>query len=329
MGNLLVILLILGPFLLTGLYAVAALWLWRTLRLRGMRWARRAPRTVWDDLLLLTLGWPLILGLVLGGVLLLFAFWPLPFRPLVFGALRIALVVAAVVFLHQVVAALLRVSPEGSWLRLPLLRRLALALVLIVAVLVVLAQLGIAVGPLLIVLAALALAAGIAGARPAADLFAGIQLLQDRALEVGQSIGLENGMRGEVLRMGWLRTTLRGPDDVRLLVPNARLLGMVMRNHTASSWGPSEEIVLRVSRLADLDRAQRIAEQVVDRLDAEPGRPSLVRRQRTHFTALHARYAELTVALHGPSWRALPRLRSDYLKALNRAFTEAGIELVE
>jgi small-conductance mechanosensitive channel len=92
-----------------------------------------------------------------------------------------------------------------------------------VGVMVILSVLGISVAPLLTALGVGGLAVALALKDTLENLFAGIYLLSDRALKVGDYIKLESGLEGFVEDISWRTTRVRLEDSNLLVLPNTKL----------------------------------------------------------------------------------------------------------
>lgn len=64
------------PILLAIVYGVAAWFVYQWVEVIVARRMRRRS-SLWDDILASSLGWPLVMLLVLGGALMLFSLWPM------------------------------------------------------------------------------------------------------------------------------------------------------------------------------------------------------------------------------------------------------------
>jgi small-conductance mechanosensitive channel len=89
--------------------------------------------------------------------------------------------------------------------------------------LILLSQLGIRIEPLLTALGVGGLAVSLALQDTLSNVFAGIALLIDRSILIGDPIKLENGMEGTVLDIGWRTTRLQTNTNDQMVVPNIKL----------------------------------------------------------------------------------------------------------
>jgi MscS family membrane protein len=106
---------------------------------------------------------------------------------------------------------------------LPLVKRVAKVVVAVVATVMVLAALGFAIGPVVVVLAVVGIAAAVAARAPLENVFGAYAILSDRAVQEGDFVQLESGVMGTVEAIGMYSTRLRTPDQSLVIIPNRKL----------------------------------------------------------------------------------------------------------
>jgi MscS family membrane protein len=106
---------------------------------------------------------------------------------------------------------------------LPLVKRGAKVVVAVVATVMVLAALGFAIGPVVVVLAVVGIAAAVAARAPLENVFGAYAILSDRAVQEGDFVQLESGVMGTVEAIGMYSTRLRTPDQSLVIIPNRKL----------------------------------------------------------------------------------------------------------
>jgi small-conductance mechanosensitive channel len=150
--------------------------------------------------------------------------------------------------------------------------------VLIVGTLVLLSSLGIAITPLLTALGVGGLALALALQDTLSNLFAGMHLLADRPIRVGDYVrlSLEN-VEGYVLDVGWRSTRIRMLQNNVVIVPNSKVSQSVITNYDLDDTRMSVSIRVSVSYEVDPDHVEgvlvdeaRRAVGEVDGLLAEP-----------------------------------------------------------
>jgi small-conductance mechanosensitive channel len=197
--------------------------------------------------------------------------------------------------------------------------------VLIVGALVLLSSLGIAITPLLTALGVGGLALALALQDTLSNLFAGIHLLADRPIRVGDyvKLSLEN-VEGYVVDVGWRSTRIRMLQNNIVIVPNSKVSQSVITNYDIDETRLALTIRVGVGYDADPDQVERVlveearrAVGEVDGLLAEP--PPAARlipgfgEYSLDFTLVCwiARFPDQFQVLHELRKRILKRLRTE------------------
>jgi len=130
--------------------------------------------------------------------------------------------------------------------------------VLVVGGLVLLSSLGIAITPLLTALGVGGLAIALALQDTLANLFAGIHLLADRPIRVGDYVRLSvENVEGHVLDVGWRSTRIRMLQNNVVVVPNKRVAESVITNFDLDETRTGVSIRVAVGYDADPDQVER------------------------------------------------------------------------
>ena len=137
---------------------------------------------------------------------------------------------------------------------------IAYAAVLAFVVIAALGRLGIQTTSFIAVLGAAGLAVGLALQGSLTNFAAGVLMIIFKPFNVGDFIE-GGGTAGIVEEIGIFTTTLKSPDNKRIIVPNGKLMGDTIVNHSAMDTRQIE-IVTRVSYGDDLDKVKKVLEQV-------------------------------------------------------------------
>jgi small-conductance mechanosensitive channel len=154
--------------------------------------------------------------------------------------------------------------------------------VLIVGLLVLLDALGVQITPLLTALGVGGLAVALALQDTLSNLFAGVHLLADKPIRVGDYVKIADAIEGYVLDVGWRSTRVRMLQNNIVIVPNKRVAESVIVNYDMPERRMSLALPVSVGYGSDperveamlLDEARRAAGEVAGLL-AEP--PPVVR----------------------------------------------------
>ncbi len=143
-----------------------------------------------------------------------------------------------------------------------LLREITRIAVLVAGALLVLDNVGIEITPLLTALGIGSLAVALALQPTLSNLFAGLHLSVARPMRVGDFIELENGTQGWVEDIGWRATRIRQMPNNIVVVPNAKLADMVLKNFEMPETPQSVLVPMGVAYDSDLARVERIVIEV-------------------------------------------------------------------
>ena len=128
--------------------------------------------------------------------------------------------------------------------------------VLVVGLIAVLGQLGVKTTSILAVLGAASLAVGLALQGALSNVAAGVMLLILRPYRIGDLVEI-SGKKGEVRNLDLFVTELTAPDGLRLIMPNAKVLGDMIINYTTSGRRRLE-LKFRIDYADDVETALRL-----------------------------------------------------------------------
>lgn len=149
--------------------------------------------------------------------------------------------------------------------------------ILAIGLLVILHSLGISITPLITALGVGGLALALALQDTLANLFAGMHILVERPLRVGDYIEIDSGQKGYVDDIGWRTTRIRMLGNNIVVVPNNKLSQSIITNYHMPEKRMSLLIPVGVSYDSDPERVEAVlieeaknAAGVVPGLLAEP-----------------------------------------------------------
>jgi small-conductance mechanosensitive channel len=185
-----------------------------------------------------------------------------------------ALVILSFTFVAANVAShLLRFAAERAELPLTGLTQVVIkGLVITIGVLILLGTLGVSITPIVTALGVGGLAVALALQDTLSNLFAGIHILMEKSIRVGDFIRLESGEEGYVTDIGWRTTRIRLLPNNMVIIPNNKLAQARIVNFNLPEKKLALLIPISVSYEADLDLVQRIlVEEATRGLGRIPG----------------------------------------------------------
>ena len=199
------------------------------------RWANRT-QTRFDKILVDALHGPLLIFLLLvGGRILLSAVELTPkiarFANVgVSLATAFVLIFAAIKIYHGILKEYgERFEPIRP--SLGILNLLGKALIILIGLLVTLDSLNISITPLLTTLGIGGLAVALAFKDTLANFFAGLYVLADRPIRVGDLVKIEGGPEGHVESIGWRSTRIRTLANNIAILPNSKVSESMITNY--------------------------------------------------------------------------------------------------
>jgi small-conductance mechanosensitive channel len=141
-----------------------------------------------------------------------------------------------------------------------------------VGVLIMLNFVGISIAPIITALGVGGLAMALALQDTLSNLFAGIHILAEHTIRVGDYIRLETGQEGFVEDISWRTTRIRVPTNNMVIVPNSKLSQSVVTNYFLPERRTMIQVSVSVSCNADVDLVERALLEEATRSIAEvPG----------------------------------------------------------
>ena len=209
----------------------------------------------------------------------------------------------------------------------PMAKRIVGLAIMAMGTLIILDQLGISIAPLVAGLGITGLAVALALQGTLTNFFAGLNVLTDGSIRVGDFVELEGGLSGEVDQIGWRTTRIRMFVNNMVIIPNGRLAESLATNYSFPTDEMSVYVSVGVAYSSDLDHVERVTVEVAKKVLAEtPGsvegyQPSI---WYTDFGDSNINFwVVLRARGYGESWL----VKHNFVKALFRRYNEEGIEI--
>lgn len=229
---------------------------------------------------------------------------------------------AAMWFSGTIEARLMRAESLHSNLRV-VFSRLARAILVVLAVVLVLPLLGIDLTVLSVFSGAIGVGLGLGLQKIASNYVSGFIVLLDRSIRIGDLITVDN-FYGEVKNITTRYTVVRALDGREAIIPNELLIATTVLNHSYSNRQIRLALDVQIAYRSDLQRAMALMEEAAHRHAralADPPPKAFVLRFADSGIDL-----ELGVWIGDPENGTLS-IRSELYLEIWRAFQSAGIEI--
>ena len=147
-----------------------------------------------------------------------------------------------------------------------LLNKILTIICFIVAIAVILEYFKVDITPMVAGVGLGALAIGLALQSTLANFFAGVHLLSDRPIDVGDYIEIDENTKGIVDDIGWRSTRIRTLNDNLLIIPNGKLAESNITNFSKPKQDMSVWIPCGISYESDLKKVEKVTLEVAKKI---------------------------------------------------------------
>jgi small-conductance mechanosensitive channel len=301
---------------------VVVLWTVKSLVLR------RLKRTTGQAARVLDLS--VSIGILATGLLLLRYLLPLPstWDRVAAVATRVALVLTGIALVDLVAILLLRrlrSRVQSVDLSQGIVKGLVHGIIFAAGLVLALHAVGIAITPLIASLGVASLAVALALQKPLANFFAGLLILADRSLNVGDFIALDSGEKGWIERIGLRHTRIRMlPDDV-VIVPNEQLVSSTVHNTSLPTNPISIRAQVGVHYDSDLRQVERVCIEVGRKVQQTVEGATRDWEPLVRFHTFDSSSINCSVILRVDEYVAKYPVVHEFVMALHERFREEGI----
>jgi small-conductance mechanosensitive channel len=249
----------------------------RHVAFRALHKWRSTTLTPLDDVVIRALRGPSIVWCVLIGVYSALASAQLPpeTSSVILNVVNVLLVLSVTAAVAALSRATLGTALRKHNLAIPatgLSLTVVTVVIWIVGGLIVLSGLGVAITPLLTALGVGGLAVALALQETLSNFFAGLHLLLEKPLRVGDFVKLESGQEGYVEDIGWRTTRIRMLPNNTVIIPNNKITQSILTNYYLPETRMAALIPISVSYEADPDHVERVLlEEATGAIDQIPG----------------------------------------------------------
>lgn len=206
---------------------------------------------VMDSIKTPTFFWALALGVYLG---LEVSEIPAKYNILLIKCIYVIFMFSFTVVVSNMVSNIFKVYIKDMNPNIPttgLFTVLIKAVIYILGFLIILSYLGISIAPLITALGVGGLAVALALQDTLANLFAGIHIMIERTVRVGDVIKLENGNEGIIHDISWRTTRIKTSSNNMIVIPNNKLSQSVVTNYHLPDQLLSVPVIISASVSTD------------------------------------------------------------------------------
>ncbi|MCL2615818.1 MAG: mechanosensitive ion channel family protein [Dehalococcoidia bacterium] len=206
-------------------------------------------------------------------------------------------------------------------------KRIIQTLICAISLIWILTLLGIAIGPLLASLGIGGLAVALALQPTLENFFAGMQIVSDNVVHVGDFVEINDQLRGYVVDVGWRSTKIRTPANNIIVAPNSSLSSTQLVNYNQPNHAVNVNVRCGVSYENNLDQIKQIALRVASEIEKRMDEAVKNFEPRVAFDEFGESNVMLFVVLQAKDRLAAINLRSELVMRLHQRFREENIKI--
>ena len=209
----------------------------------------------------------------------------------------------------------------------PTFQKIMKIIIFFVAFVLILNGLGIQVTALVAAFGIGGLAVAFALQGTLSEFFAGIYIMSDRPVRVGDYVELDSGQKGYVIDIGWRSTRIRELPNNIIIVPNSKMAGTIVTNYYLPQPEMACLVQVGVSYDSDLEKVERVTIDVGKRVleKVTGGVPEFEPFIRYHtFSDFSINF---TVILRVKEFVDKYLITHEFVKELHKRYKKEGIEI--
>ncbi len=201
-------------------------------------------------------------------------------------------------------------------------------IIIIVGILVALTSLGISITPIITALGVGGLAIALALQDTLSNLFAGIHILVERSIRVGDFVRLENGQEGYVEDISWRTTRIRMLPNNMIIIPNNKLAQSIVTNYYLPEKRLAVNIPVSVSYSSDPEKVEAVLRDILKESAGKiPGLLEEPAPDVRFIPGFGESSLDFTLVVHVGEFRDQYHVQHELRKRIFKRFREVGIEI--
>jgi small-conductance mechanosensitive channel len=290
----------------------------------------RRTSTQIDDIILRALSVPLVIVILVSGGYILSRILPLSpqWDKGLIVAVKVMIIIPGVIFADRLAKSLIRhYSDRLDYLKSSsgIIHTAVRAVAILIALLVILETMGVAITPLIASLGVGSLAIALALQSPLANFFAGLQIVADKPIQLGQYIKLSSGEEGTVSKVGWRTTSILALSNNTIVIPNSKVADAIITNYDLPGKETSITVQVGVHYHSDLVKVERVTLEVARQVLGEAAAGGRVLEPLVRFASFGDFCIYLNVILRADAFSSTFIIRHEFIKRLHKRYRDEGI----
>ena len=199
--------------------------------------------------------------------------------------------------------------------------------IFVLAILMILDYFNIALSPLIATLGVGGIAIGLALQSTLSDFFAGMHIMSDKPLRVGDFVELEDGTIGYVDDIGWRSTKIRALADYSVIIPNSKLAQSKIINYSMPVKQTNVVVNCGVAYDSDLEKVEKITLDVARKIQKKLKECDEKWEPKVRFYNFGDSNIEFRIILRAKDYAYRYTIMHEFIKELKKRYDKEGIEI--
>jgi small-conductance mechanosensitive channel len=199
------------------------------------------------------------------------------------------------------------------------------AVIYSIGLMLVLRLFGVAITPLLAALGVGGLAVALALQPTLSNLFAGLQLIASKKINIGDFVQLEGGQKGFIKDITWRNTDIETAQNNLIIVPNSKMTNSIIENYFINSPEVLFNVSVGVSYDSDLEKVERVCLETGRTILQESAGGVRDFEPFVRFYQFGESSIDLKIFLRSKTFGDQFLMTSEFIKMLHCRFNEEGI----
>ena len=206
-------------------------------------------------------------------------------------------------------------------------RKVSSVFIYLFAIVIILGQFNIQIGPLLAGLGVAGLAIALGLKTTLENLFSALFLVADKSINIGDWIQLEDGTKAYIEDISWRSVRIRTIGGNAVIVPNAVFVGQQISSYDYPVSSFYTSVRLGVSYDTDLEKAEYIALQAAEKVIKDEGVTEQNNNPTVRYKLFGTSAIEFIIILKIDKVKNESRIKHALIKELHKQFRENNIEI--
>jgi len=200
-------------------------------------------------------------------------------------------------------------------------------IIYILAAAVILEHFDIKITPFLAALGVGGLAVGLALQNTLSNLFAGIHLISDRPINVGDFIHIDGNLAGTVEDIGWRSTKIRQLNNTLVIIPNGKLSESTIINNTLPEQETSLVIQCGVDYGSNLEKVEKVTIETAEKIQKTTKGAVKTHKPFIRYHTFADSNINFSIILRTEKYTDKYLVTHEFIKALKKSYDKNKIEI--